>query len=350
MRRMLRRLTAATIAAAVVTIAAPASVMANDETTVTIGIANSVSDAPFFLAKKLGYFTEAGIVPKFQTFDSAAKMIAPLGTGQLDVGAGGPSAGLYNAIARGVDIKIVADKGSTPKGFGFMPLLVRKSLVDSGKYHGPKDLKGLRVAESAQGSSSAPDLEMLLRKVGLGYNDVQHVFMGFPEQALAFQNGSIDASFTTEPAATLAIRSGAAVRAIGDDEIHPNQQLAVLFYSGSFIHRNPQLAERFMQAYLKGVRYYNDALKGDRLKGRTSNDVIKTLIESTPLKDPAIYREMVPNANDPNGHVNVTSLLEDYKFFKSLGLVQGDVDVEKVVDPSFAAAAVKKLGRYKANN
>jgi NitT/TauT family transport system substrate-binding protein len=59
---------------------------------------------------------------------------------------------------------------------------------------------------------------------------------------------------------------------------------------------------------------------------------------------------MVPNANDPNGHVNVTSLLEDYKFFKSLGLVQGDVDVEKVVDPSFAAAAVKKLGRYKANN
>jgi NitT/TauT family transport system substrate-binding protein len=91
---------------------------AQEPTEVTIGIVNSSSDVSFFIAEHQGYFRAAGIIPKYVVFDSGAKMNAPLGSGQLDVGGGGPSAGLYNAIARGIDIKIVADKGSQAKGFG----------------------------------------------------------------------------------------------------------------------------------------------------------------------------------------------------------------------------------------
>ena len=122
----------------------------------SIGIVGSTSEIPLFIADKLGYFREVGIAPNYITFDAAAKMIAPLGTGQLDVATGGPSAGLYNAIARGIDIKIVADKGSTPKGYGYMMLLVRKALVESGKYRSARDLKGMKVSESASGTIAAP--------------------------------------------------------------------------------------------------------------------------------------------------------------------------------------------------
>src|SRR4051794_37873859 len=67
--------------------------------TVRIGIVNSSSDAPMFIAEKRGYFKQEGIEPEFVKFDTAAKMIAPLGYGQLDVGGGGVSAGLYNSVA-----------------------------------------------------------------------------------------------------------------------------------------------------------------------------------------------------------------------------------------------------------
>ena len=53
-------------------------------------------------------------------------MVAPLGTGQLDAGAGSASAGLYNAVARGIKIKIVADKASSAPGYGATKILVRK--------------------------------------------------------------------------------------------------------------------------------------------------------------------------------------------------------------------------------
>ena len=61
-------------------------------------------------------------------FASAAKMVVPLGTGDLDVGGGTVAAGLYNAVARGINIKIVADKGSIAQGYEYSTLLVRKDL------------------------------------------------------------------------------------------------------------------------------------------------------------------------------------------------------------------------------
>ena len=50
---------------------------------------------------------------------------------------------------------------------------------------------------------------------------------------------------------------------------------------------------------------------------------------------------------DPDGKVDMPSLKSDYELYKSLGLVQGDVKVEDVVDMSFADAAVKELGPYR---
>lgn len=347
-RTFAMRWCAAACTAALVALAVPAALRAQEETVVNVGIVNSASDAPFFIAEKLGYFKQEGIVAKFIPFDAAAKMMAPLGTAQLDVAGGAPSAALYNAIAQNVEVKIVADKGSTPRGYGYLPLLVRTSLVTSGKYKSPRDLKGMKFAEPAQGTGTSAAINKLLAGGGLQYDDVQHIYLGFPQHVPAFENGSIDASLTAEPSATQAVRSGAAVRVMGDDVFYPNQQLSVVLYGGAFVKNKPQLAHKFMVAYIRAVRFYNDALKGNRLRGRTAHDVINILTESTPIKDGSVYAEMVPNGNDPNGRVNVASIVDDYKFFRAKGLVQSDVDAEKIVDMSFADAAVKKLGPYRA--
>jgi NitT/TauT family transport system substrate-binding protein len=98
---------------------------------VRIGINGVISDAPFFIAAEKGYFAEQGIKPDFVPFDAGPKMIAPLGAGQLDVAGGAASAGLFNAAARGIAIKIVADWGSRVPDYDYMPILI------SNQFHTP---------------------------------------------------------------------------------------------------------------------------------------------------------------------------------------------------------------------
>ncbi len=327
----------------------PCAIQAQSASTVTVGFLGTSSDVPLLVADKLGYFKDAGLTAKFTTFDGATRMVAPLGTEQLDVGGGSPSVGLYNAISSNIDLRMVADKASVPPGYGFGPLMVRKDLVTSGRYKSPRDLKGMKVAESTQGSMLAPALARLLGTVGLKYDDVQHVFLGFPAQVAAFSNGAIDASLLAEPSATLAEHQGLAVRVLSNDKWYPYQQQSVLMYGSSLLRKRRDVAAAFMIAYIRGVRFFNDALVGGHIKGRTAPTILDILVEATPIKDRKIYQEMVSNAVDPNGHLNVVSLSDDLEFFKKQGangVTDPTMTVARAVDTTFVEAAVRKLPPY----
>src|SRR4051812_39957253 len=212
---------------------------------VTVGAASTTSDAPIYIADKKGYFRDEGLEARVTNFRSAADMVAPLGIGQLDAGAGSASAGLYNAMLQGIRIKIVADKASSAPGYGATKILVRKDHVDSGRYKDVKDLKGMKFAMNAPGVSNTATLNALLRSVGLRYSDVETVNLPFPDHVAAFANKAVDAGASVEPAPTIAIKNGFAVLVKGDDEIIPNHQIAVLLYSETFA-KKPDLANRFM--------------------------------------------------------------------------------------------------------
>src|SRR5262249_25679913 len=154
----------------------------------------------------------------------------PLGAGQLQAGAGSASAGLYNAVARGIRIRIVADKASSPPGYGATKILVRKDHVVSGRYKELKDLKGMKFAMNAPGVSNTSTLNTLLKSAGLRYSDVETVDLPLPDHVAALKNKSVDASASVEPAPTIAIKNGDAILIKSDDEILPNHQIAVLLY------------------------------------------------------------------------------------------------------------------------
>ena len=340
-----RTMLAGTAAAAAALAARPT--YAQSASTVTVGFLGTSSDVPLLVADKLGYFKDAGIAANFTVFDGATRMVAPLGTEQLDVGGGSPSVGLYNAISSNIDLRMVADKASVPPGYGFGPLMVRTDLVKSGKYKTPRDLKGMKVAESTQGSMLAPALARLLATVGLGYNDVEHVYLGFPAQVAAFSNGAIDASLLAEPSATLAEYQGIAVRVLSNDKWYPYQQQSVLMYGSSLLRKRRDVANAFMLAYIRGVRFFNDALVGGHIRGRTAPTILDILVASTPIKDKHIYQQMISNAVDPNGRMNVTSLADDLEFFKKQGLITDPrMTVARAVDTTFVDTAVRTLPRY----
>ena len=346
-RRVRSRAAAALVLASV---AFPTRAGAAEETAqVRVGIARTISDAGYYIADDKGLFRQEGIEVTIVPFKSAAQMIAPLGTGELDVGGGTVSAGFYNAVGRGIGIKIVADQASMKPGYGYSSLMVRKDLIDSGTYKTFADLKGRKVAIAAPGTGTASALNEVLKKAGLGYGDVEVVYLGFPEHLAAYRNKAIDASITNEPTMTRAIEEGVAVRVAGNDVTYPEQQTAVVFYADDFIRNRRDVAQRFMRAYVRAVRIYNDALKDGRIAGPKADEVIPILLKNTPIKDEAMLRRIVPNAVDPNGRVNMVGLKNDLAFFRGLGLIEKkDIAVDGVVDDSFVKAAVAELGPYRA--
>ena len=326
---------------------APPLGRAADLDEVKIGSPLVLSDSPFFIGDDKGYFREHNIRITLINMQTGPHMIAPLGTGQIDIAAGAISAGLFNAEARGIGLKIVADKGSNLPGYAFVSFLVRKQLVDSGKFKTLRDLKGLRCAEPGKGGATGSTINEGLKSVGLAYDDVAHVYLPFPEMVTGLEKGAIDAAMLPEPFNTFAREKGFGVR-FPSDAFYPHQSIAVLLYGNQFIEKRADVAHRFMLGYLQAVRFYNGAIKDGHFAGPNAREVIDILVRTTRYKDPALYQKVVPNGCNPDGAVYRPSIETDLAFWHQQKFVAGNTTVAEVIDDSFVAAALKTLGPYRA--
>ncbi len=314
---------------------------------VIVGMIGSIGDAPVYVALDKGYFTEAGIDVSLENMGSLAKQIAPLSSGQLDAGFGAISAGLYNAVNRDIPMRVVADKGRNAPGYGYNAILVRKDLIDSGAVKTLADLKGRTVATIGVGSADMSILNEAMRTVGMSFDDIKQTSMALPNHLVALQNKGIEVTLTPEPYATMIVDLGLAVRLKTVDEFYPNQQQTVMVYSAKFMKERPEVAVRFMQAYLRGVRFYMDSLKDGSISGPNADEVIASIIKHTRTKDAALLKRIKPVVINPDGQVNFDGMKKDWEFLKSKGIIEAATTPADIVDMSFVEAAVKKLGPYK---
>jgi NitT/TauT family transport system substrate-binding protein len=308
--------------------------------TVKVGVIGSASDAGVYIALEQGYFAEQGLNVELEFFDSAARMPPAIGTEQIQVGGGALSAGLFNLIARQVPLKIVADKGSMPKGFGFEGMMVRQDLLDSGAVQSPADLKGKKVAHVSEANGTHFLADMALRKAGLTDKDVELITMPFPDMVVALANKSVDAAMYLEPNGTRAEEQKIAKRWMMGDEIYPDHQLAVIFYSPGFV-QDTDVARRFAVAYLKGIRDYDAAFK----RGQNKPAIIAQLAKHGTVKDPALYEQMIPPGLDSNGTLNLKSIQEEAGWYFDRGFLTEKPDLAKIIDTSFVEFAVQQVGR-----
>ena len=315
---------------------------ANAADRVSIGLIGSISDAPFFVAEAKGYFAEEGIELETSKFDSAARMVAPMGSGDLEVGAGAVSAGLYNAIERGIKIKIVADKARNSPGNSYSAITVRKALVDEGKVKSFADFRGLKVAAAGPGISDLSTINQALKSGGLNYSDVEIVYLGMGQHAAAFANGAIDAALDAEPFATGVVRQGGAVKFATIASFYPNQQTSVVLFSEKFL-QNQAVATRFLRAYLKGCRYYNTGVIDGKYSGERGDEIVSILAKYSNVNDPAFLRSISPSAVDANGQVDMNSLRTDLDFFVAQGWVKDPNLLAQAVDTSIIAKLASEM-------
>lgn len=314
---------------------------------VKIGHLNTIADIQVHIAEEKGYFAQEGLKAELVIFDASARMIAPLGTGDLDVGGGATAAGLFNAVDRGIGVRFVASKGRTAKGYGYQSLVIRKALVDSGRYKSYADLKGLKIAQGAAGVGTWSVLNELAKTGGVNFSDITQVYMAFPQMAPALKTGAIDGSVMNEPFKTLVAREGVAVDMGTTDDVFPDYELSLILFGDRFRKERPDVARRFMRAFLRGARDYNDALANGRWRTDGKADEVISIFARRTGQPADLIRAITPPASDPDGAMRLESVRKDLAFFRQTGEVtSASLTVEQCVDTSFAAAAAKELGPY----
>ena len=323
-------------AAAILMLASAGACAEGDK--VRVGVYASISDAPLYVAIDKGYFKEQGLDVELLEINSGAAMMTQLASGDMDASGGTPGAGVYNAVRQGIPFKIVADKGSAQPGHGYFAFVVRKDLAD--KIKTPADLKGrlLAVTGYKEGASSEATIGRLLAQDGTKESEIQQINMSFGDIVAALGNKKVDVGVLIEPLVTQVVANDIATLWKRSDEVYPNQQYGALMYGPGIIKR-PEVAKKFMVAYLKGARFYNDALSGKASR----DELVSILVHHTSVKRPELYQRMVFPGIDPDGKLNTAGMAQDVKYWTATGRMKQPVNLADIVDSSYAEYATKQL-------
>jgi NitT/TauT family transport system substrate-binding protein len=313
------------------------------QTVVRFGSVGGLTDAGLYIAEEMGFFKEAGLTVQMKRMANAPTLVTALATDQLDVAGIAITPGLFTSIQQGMGLRIVGDKQSFRPGFAATRLVVPPEAVKGSKEDAIKALKGKTVAITARASSTFANLESMLRDNGMSVADVKITQLAYPSMIAALSSGAVDAAYLIEPFLSDAIRRKVAVDVsnVGHRGSPGANRLSVpIVYSEKFA-QNRAAGEAFMLAYVKGVRVYNDAFAKDKDKDKVIDIMAR---HSGVAVD--VVRNSYPGGLDPDQIVHPASMEEMQKFFVEQKLMTTPVDISKLVDTSFAEAAVKKLGKY----
>jgi NitT/TauT family transport system substrate-binding protein len=266
--------------------------------------------------------------------------VAALLDGEIDVVGLGMDSGLFTSLQRGGDIRIVASQASGLPNANGAFIVVRKDLMDSGRVREFADLKGMRVAVSALGNSSEYVLAKAMESAGLTLADPKVVVLNVPAMVTALSSTSIDVGMLNEPWATAAEQNGAGVKWKGYADVVPGIEQTVIIFSPEFAARR-EVATRWMTAYIRGSRDYNDALVKNHHRQMTVDVLAKNLSADPNMFDGVSFAHI-----DPDGRLNLTAIDEQMRWSIQMGYLTSPVDLARVVDSSFAKAAVATLGPY----
>jgi NitT/TauT family transport system substrate-binding protein len=300
-----------------------------------LGIISALFDVGPLIALEKGYLKEQGIELEVKTFPASADANQALSIGAIDVLGNSVSVAIFNARLRDIDMSIVAGAGDNTPGHGTISLVLRKDLIDSGRYKGPADLKGLKLATGV----TAPSQWLaaaLAEDAHLDEKDVSYVGLGIANAVAAMTNKAIDGGSVNEPFATLLVEKGDGVRVASIDQKFPGMPAGFLIYGPSLTKKNVDAGNRFMIAYLKAMRDYRRAFGPEKAGTQEIIEMLK--------KYNIMISAETPVANIPEDLAPSFAWVNEYLEWQiKAGNIRGKPDIRSIVDDRFRLFALKEL-------
>lgn len=303
---------------------------AHAQTEVSVAVVPCACFAPYFVAQAKGYFEAEGITINPIQVTSGQDAISLVATGQIDILFGAISAGFFNALSRGVEVRIVASMGgeSLQGEAAAVPLLVRSDLVDTGEVKGLADLKGRKVGiGGGMGSISSYDLAVYMDTVGLGIGDVEAVNVPSTELLTALSNGSVDAGIASSPFSTRILAEGAGKTITGSIAKLLGRDLykTAVIVGPDFFAKKPEAAQAVVDALYRA----NVDLRGD---GYARPENLAIVGAATRLEGAALTRDRFYFHDDLDPAAIDLASLQDA--FVKMGVVARPADISQIIVPT----------------
>jgi NitT/TauT family transport system substrate-binding protein len=313
-----------------------------EKVSVDIGMLKLTSSAPLFIAIEKGFFEEENIQANEKWFEAAQPIAVATAGGSVDVGATGITASLYNMVAGGQQLWIVADKGREQKGYSSSALLVHN---DSGVTT-PEELKGKRIGITQTGSTFHYMAGRILENHNMSLSDVQLVPLNSIKGLMeALNSQQVDAVILNEPNISTAVAEGygKVITQVGDEM---DYQTSGIFFSPKFAD-DRETAVSFMKAYAKATQYYYDAVltmkDGQIVPGENYDEVIDIIAKYTD-QDPELIKKGLPYM-DPDGKLLEEDIQTQIDWYAKEKLIDKAIEAEEIVNTELLEEALNELGK-----
>ena len=227
-------------------------------------VTHSIFYAPLYIAINNGYFEDEDIEIELINGGGSDKSMTALISGQAQVALLGPETAVY-----------VAAQGSTDQPIIFGQLTKRDGTLLIGREAEPNfdwaDLAGKEILGGRRGGMPAMTLEYVLKQNGVGDTARINLDVAFDLMVSAFENGTADYCTMFEPTASdyVAAGKGYVVASIGQES--GEVPYTAFMATPSWLNDNPDKAEGFLTAFMRGYEYLMTA---------EINDVVDSLMPS----------------------------------------------------------------------
>jgi NitT/TauT family transport system substrate-binding protein len=329
------------LAAASLLLALGATAHASDK--VAVGVLRFVSSGALYLAIERGYLSAEGIEPDLKFFEAAQPIAVAVASGDIQFGLTGITAGSLNLAGKG-GVKIIASQGAEKKGVTGNILVVSNEAFAKGLTL-PEKLAGANVAITQVGSTFHYQLGQIADAKGFDLSKItMKPLQSIPNMVAAVKTNQVEASILPPHiAGPMAARGEIKILAPLSDIA--DYQYGALFASPKVIAENRDLALRFVRAYQRGLKDYNDALMRVDASGKRVADERATAAAEQigkyvyPSDPPAEAAKKVMESAvycDPTGKLDMANIEKQIAWYKKEKLVDASVDATKFVDLSLA--------------
>jgi NitT/TauT family transport system substrate-binding protein len=301
---------------------------------VKIGSTKIASGGPVFIAIDKGYFAEEGLDAQMVFFAASLPVAVATVSGDIDFGSAGLTAALYQLGGQG-QLRIIAANARDAAGFPLYAFIASNKAYEAG-LKSYNDVAGKSVALGEVGAPAHYTLSLITAKYGVDLKSVRVL----PMQAIAnvisaVTGGQADAGVTPASAALPAIQKGD-VKLLGypGDEV-PTQGGAMIVTTKTADERG-DLVQRYLRGLRKGTHAYHDAFIGPDEKprmGPTAPEVLAIISKYT--QQPVAQIERALAYVDADARLDVKDVLRQIAWYKSEGMIKGEVDGDKIIDKRY---------------